>query len=208
MPPTVFYSVINLGGLNRVNHIRYFSVEKALEIVDSFGMLAGLKLNRKKTKAIWLGKWENCKSNPLQLKWLHNPAKILGIYVSYDEKGNNQHNFNHKLQKLQTNLDLWRARDLTLFGRVLIIKSLALSQLVYSASNLNVPQEIMPIIKTKLFKFLWKNKNDKIKREGLYQDRDKGGIRMTDVEIMIKVFLEVKMAKFCQFSRFVSKKCI
>ena len=73
-----------------------------------------------------------------------------------------------------------------LFGRVLIIKSLALSQLVYSASNLNVPQEIAPIIKTKLFKLLWKNKKDKIKREGLYQDRDKGGIRMIDVETMIK----------------------
>jgi len=35
------------------------SVEKALEIVDIFGMLASLKLNRKKTKAIWLGKWKN-----------------------------------------------------------------------------------------------------------------------------------------------------
>ena len=162
------------------------SVEKALEIVDNFGSLAGLKLNRKKTKAIWLGKWENSKSNPLQLKWLRNPVKILAIHVSHDEKGNNQHNFIHKLQILQTNLDLWRARDLTLFGRVLIIKSLALSQLVYSASNLNVPQEITPIIKTKLFKFLWKNKNDKIKREGLYQDRDKGGVRMIDVETMIK----------------------
>ena len=162
------------------------SVEKALEIVENFGSLAGLKLNRKKTKAIWLGKWEKSGGNPLQLKWLRNPVKILGIHVSYDEKGNNQHNFNHKLQKLQTNLDLWRPRDLTLFGRVLIIKSLALSQLIYSASNLNVPHEITSIIKSKLFKFLWKNKKDKIKREGLYQDRDKGGIRMIDVETMIK----------------------
>ena len=133
-----------------------------------------------------MGKWKNSKNSPLQLKWLHNPVKILGIHVSYDEKGNNQHNFNLKLQKLQTNLDLWSARDHTLFGRVLIIKSLALSHLVYSASNLNVPQEIMPMIKTKLFKFLWKNKKDKIKREGLYQDRDKGGIRMIDMETMIK----------------------
>jgi len=123
------------------------SVEKVLEIVDTFGMLAGLKFNRKKTKAIWLGKWKNSKNNPLQLKWLHNPVKILGIHVSYNEKGNNEHNFNLKLQKLQTNLDLWSAHDLTLFGRVLIIKSLALSQLVYSASNLNVLQEIMPMIK-------------------------------------------------------------
>ena len=84
---------------------------------------------------------------------------------------------------MQTNLDLWRARDLTLFGRVLIIKSLALSQLVYSVSNLYVPQEITPIIKTKLFKFLWKSESDKIKRVGLYQDRD---VRMIDVETMIK----------------------
>ena len=62
------------------------------------------------------------------------------------------------------NLDLWRAHHLMLFGRVLIIKSLALSQLVYSASNLNVLQEIAPIIKKKLFKFLRKNKKDKIKK--------------------------------------------
>ena len=82
------------------------SVENALEIVENFGSRAGLKLNRKKTKVILLGKWENSKSNALQLKWLRNPVKILGIHVSYGEKGNNQHNFNHKLQKLQTNLDL------------------------------------------------------------------------------------------------------
>jgi len=126
-------------------------------------MLAGLRLNRKKTKAIWLGKWGKNKSNPLHLKWSHSPVKILGIHVSYDEKGNNQMNFNHKLQKLQTNLDMWRARDLTLFGRVLIIKSLGLPQLIYSVSNLDVPREIIPTIKTKLFNFLWKKKETKSK---------------------------------------------
>jgi len=31
--------------------------------------------------------------------------------------------------------------------------------------------------------FLWKNKNVKVKRAGLYPDREKGGIRMTDVEL-------------------------
>ena len=31
------------------------SVENAFEAVENFGNLAGLKLNRKKTKAIWLG---------------------------------------------------------------------------------------------------------------------------------------------------------
>ena len=35
------------------------SVEKALNIVNDFGRIAGLQLNIKKTKAIWLGKWAN-----------------------------------------------------------------------------------------------------------------------------------------------------
>ena len=34
------------------------SVEKALEIIDNFGTLAGLKLNRKKTKSALVGKIE------------------------------------------------------------------------------------------------------------------------------------------------------
>ena len=103
------------------------SVGNALKTVGDFGRLAGLKLNIKKSKAIWLGKWEKNKSYPLQLKWLHSPVRLLGIYVSYDEKGNNELNFNLKIRKLQTKLDMWRSRDLTLFGKVLIIKSLGLN---------------------------------------------------------------------------------
>ena len=59
---------------------------------------------------------------------MHSAVKILGIHFSYDEKNNNDLNFNLKLKRLQTKLDIWRARDLTLLGRVLIIKSLGLSQ--------------------------------------------------------------------------------
>ena len=58
----------------------------------------------------------------------------------------------------------------------MIIKSLGLSQIVYAASNVNVPNAIIYTIKNKLFGFLWNNKKDKIKRESIYQDYDKGGI--------------------------------
>ena len=162
------------------------SIENALRTVGDFGVLAGLKLNIEKSKGIWLRKWEKNKPNPLQLKWLRTPVRILGIHVSYDEKGNIEWNFNLKLRKLQTKRDTWRARDLTLFGRVMILKSLGLSQLIYLSSILNIPEGFANLVKTKLFKFLWKNKRDKIKRSGLYQDLDKGGLRMIDIEIMFK----------------------
>ena len=68
----------------------------------------------------------------------------------------------------------------------MILKILGLSQLVYSASKLVVPQGTVDSVKTKLFRFLWRNKKDKTKRSGLYQDQDRGGIRMTDTNIMFK----------------------
>ena len=115
------------------------SVENACVTTNNFGGISGLQLNVEKTKAVWLGKWSKNHSTPLQLMWTHDPAKILGIHFAYDEKQNNYYNFVIKIQNLQTNLDLWKSRNLTMFGKVLIIKSLGLSQLVYSASNLNVP---------------------------------------------------------------------
>ena len=87
------------------------SLERALKIVDEFGRIAGLSLNVKKTKAIWLGKWPNNKNKPLNLKWLHSPVKILGIHFSYNGKRNNELNFMQKVQRIQTKLDMWSARD-------------------------------------------------------------------------------------------------
>ena len=77
------------------------SVENSLRSVNSFGDISGLRLNIEKTKAMWLGKWVNRTTKPLSLKWVKNPTKILGIYFSYDSEGNNQLNFDHKIQKLQ-----------------------------------------------------------------------------------------------------------
>jgi len=108
------------------------SVEHTLNTVSRFGAISGLKLNVKKTKAIWLGKWSTNKTNSLQLEWVNQTVKILGVYFSYDENKNKHFNFDLKIQKLQTKLDLWKARNLTLFGKGLIIKSLGLSQIVYS----------------------------------------------------------------------------
>ena len=77
------------------------------------------------------------------LKWVKSPPRFLEICLSYEKTGNNVHNFGRKMLKLQLKLDLWRTRDLTIFGRVLIIKSLGISQLVYSISNVEVPDYIV-----------------------------------------------------------------
>ena len=118
-------------------------------------------LNMKKTKAIWLGKWANNKTKPLDMRWMHTPVKILGIHFSYDKKGNDDLNISFKLRKLQTKQDMWSARSLALFGRVLITKTLGIVQITYSASNIEVPDAIAGTLKKKLFNFIWKKRRVK-----------------------------------------------
>ena len=176
------------------------SLERALKIVGDFGRIAGLSLNVKKTKALWLGKWKNNRNKPLDLRWFHSPVKILGIYFSYNIKENNELNFDKKIQTLQSKLDMWSSRDLTIFGRAMLIKTLGISQLIYSATNLDAPKGIVEIVRTKSFKFLWKVKKDKIKRSGLYQDLDNGGIRMIDFDIMLKALKLTWIARLLRTS--------
>ena len=97
------------------------SVQNLIGRGNDFGTFSGLKLNTSKTKAIWLGPGRDREDQPLNLK---EPVRNLGIFVSYDENANEKRNFTLKVQKLITNLDIWRSRNLSLFGRVLITKSL------------------------------------------------------------------------------------
>ena len=53
--------------------------------------------------------------------------------------------------------------------------------------NMSVPKDVFALVKDKLFRFLWKNKKDKIKRALVYQDYCPGGLPMVDIVVMGKV---------------------
>ena len=43
------------------------SVRRAINVLDNFSDLSGLRLNPSKTKALWLGPWRHCKEKTLQI---------------------------------------------------------------------------------------------------------------------------------------------
>ena len=79
-------------------------VKKAIAVLDNFGDISGLTLNPSKTKALWLG--------PFGFLWPEKPIRVLGTFISYNEKENEKYNFTLKLQKLKTILDIWNCRSL------------------------------------------------------------------------------------------------
>ena len=162
------------------------SVQNALLILNEFGILSGLKLNESKTKALWLGPWKQRTERPLDFIWTKEPLKVLGIHISYDKAGNERKNVSKKIENLNAKLGTWRSRQLSVFGRCLIVKSLGISQIVHSAAVLDIHKDYIVKIQSSIFKFIWKEKQDKIKREVLYQDYERGGLRVTHVETLCK----------------------
>ena len=162
------------------------SVRRAINVLDNFGDLSGLRLNPSKTKVLWLGPWRHCKERSFGFQWPKKPVRILGSYVSYDVKQNEKLNFEAKLQKMQSIFDVWNCRNLTLFGRCLIAKNLGISQFVNTISNLNISKAYIQAVNSAIFKFIWKQKKDKIKRRVMISDYDNGGLRAPSIDTMAK----------------------
>ena len=165
------------------------SLRSHLQTIKEFGAISGLKLNRKKTKAMWLGSMKHTTSKTLEFKSTREPVKVLGIFIGYNQDKIIEQNFLNRIRKMKTRFNLLLSRDLTLYGKSLLAKTLGVSQLVYAASLLSVPNAVTKIVQTELFSFLWKNKKDKIKRAVIYQPLAEGGLNFINFDTIGEILM-------------------
>ena len=67
-------------------------------------------------------------------------------------------------------------------GKITVIKHFAVPKLIYALSSLQYPmKEIIKEIEKIMYAFIWEGKPEKIKREILIQDCEKGGLKMIDL---------------------------
>ena len=93
-------------------------------------------------------------SKILEFKSTREPVKVLGIFIGYNQDKIIEENFLNRIRKMKTSLNLWLSRDLTLYGKSLLAKTLGVSQLVYAASLLSVKNAVIKVFQTELFSFL------------------------------------------------------
>ena len=78
--------------------------------------------------------------------------------------------------EIQRLLTRWKKRDLTIVGKITIIKSLALSKLVHLLIALpDPPKNVLQNITKMFYEFIWKGGPDRVKREILTQGYERGG---------------------------------
>ena len=94
---------------------------------------------------------------------------------------------------MKTKLNLWFSRDLRIYGKSLIVKTLGISvrmQLVYVSSMLTVPKTVIRTVQETLFAFIWNNKKDKIKRLVMFQPQLEGGINFVNFNKVVTPSLD------------------
>jgi len=169
----------------------------ALDVFRNFGKVSGLILNLSKCEGLWLGV-DRSKQQGCTLFGIRWPEQIrcLGIYIGYSDDINMQKNWYDRISYVESIFKSWQKRDISLFGRVQIIKTFAVSQFILQASLLVVPPDIIKKLESMFFNFLWRSK-DKVKRSKVVQDLKYGGLNMVDVNVLFKSLKAVWISRLC-----------
>ena len=159
------------------------NLRTVMETLNLFFELSGLKISLSKTKAIWFGQgFDPSKKlcEDLNLDWATS-FTVLGI--DFDNKLENMHiNFEKKIEVIRKVLNCWINRTLTIYGKLTVIKTIALSKLSHLALVLpELDKSKLKLLENTLFKFLWAGKPDKVSRDHVKLPEKAGGLGMVDI---------------------------
>ena len=122
------------------------SFQNSLRILKFFRAISGLRLNYKKTEALWIGanagsEEKLCPGN--DLRWMSDKVKTLGVWLSTesDPEIMLKANYEEKITKLKASLGCWELRRLSLLGKITVYfkKLNCLSTHVYFVTFANKP---------------------------------------------------------------------
>ena len=118
------------------------SLNSVIQTCDYFENFADLRINYDKTDILRLGSLRNSDAkfyNQRPHNWTNDPLLILGIRAAQCAVDLIEVNFPELSVKIENVAKIWNSRNLTLYGKVLISKSLLLFQLIYKLSILPMP---------------------------------------------------------------------
>ena len=162
---------------------------------EAFTKSSGLVLNADKTDVLT---FNNAKiSYSFDVNYLGvthrlaavNEVKINGILLLQDSAEREARNVAKVAQAMEGQLLNWSTRNLTLIGKILIIKTFAISQVIYLLQTMSLSEASFNLINKIVYKYLW-NRNyraakapDRIKREVMMTPLRLGGFGMMDIKV-------------------------
>ena len=161
------------------------SLHIVLNLMYMFEEASGLKLNYSKTQILQIGKHEwNIK--PFKLKNEKEKVYSLGTWFYKDPTVTVHENQAIKLEEFKKILQQWQHRNLTLHGRIMVLKSLALSKLNFLLSSMETTKDLVEECQKHINSFIWKGKPPKLKNAVSMKDYADGGIKIPQIFSYVK----------------------
>ena len=114
--------------------------------------------------------------------------KILGVFFKNNVSAQNiEDNWTGRLEKIKNLIKMWSRRYLSIHGKIVIVKSFLISQLVFIMQSIGLPEKILSEINRILYKFIWQRKFsnkkafEKVKRKVMEGEVNEGGLKMVNV---------------------------
>lgn len=91
--------------------------------------------------------------------------KILGVYFGYDGKQRNDLNQRQTLKSAKKSIHMWKWRNLSILGKIQIIKTFAIPKLMFRVSVIPIPNELVKEVNSIFYNLIW---NGKIKSSAVH----------------------------------------
>ena len=161
------------------------SWEEVMRILNNFEASSGMKINYDKTTVYRIGSIKNSNAkfySAAKLKWTNDPINVLGIWISTEDRENMELNLDPLIYKVRRVLDMWYHRGLSLFGKIIVVNTLAASLLNYRLSVIrSLPIKYVQEIENVFRKFIWNTKSPKIKFSVLKGHKMDGGAGLVNI---------------------------
>ena len=99
----------------------------------------------------------------------------LGVWFSLNSQENLDLNLTDRLKSMNTLMNIWKSRKLSIKGKITILRTLILPQVQFLFSMIVIPETILKRLDNMLFDFLWDSKPAKVKRSTIIAPIEHGG---------------------------------
>ena len=80
---------------------------------------------------------------------------MLGIWFSCNEDEMIQLNLNDKAEGIKNTIAAWSNMHLTMFGKIIVLKTMVLSQILNVCSTVSIPEYFIKQVDKLFFQFVW-----------------------------------------------------
>ena len=106
------------------------------KLIKEFKSVAGLTLNLDKTEALYIADdFENVSTIHGIACSINGAIRCLGVHVGHNQALCDTLNWEKKILEIEKLFNAWKKRDLTLFGKITVIKMLAIPKLILIAQT-------------------------------------------------------------------------